>query len=123
MNTPAKSFEELIVWQKAHQYVLEIYRLTASFPKSELFGLTAQMRRAGTSIPANIAEGFKKIGIRDKIRLLNVAQGSVEESRYYLVLTRDLQFGNIDKLRINLEEVSRLLEAYMNAIERNHGLS
>jgi four helix bundle protein len=123
MNTPAKSFEDLIVWQKAHQYVLEIYRLTASFPKSELFGLTAQMRRAGTSIPANIAEGFKKIGIRDKIRLLNVAQGSVEESRYYLILTRDLQFGNIDKLRINLEEVSRLLEAYMNAIERNHGLS
>ena len=123
MNTPVKSFEDLIVWQKAHQYVLEIYRLTASFPKSELFGLTAQMRRAGTSIPANIAEGFKKIGIRDKIRLLNVAQGSVEESRYYLILTRDLQFGNIDKLRINLEEVSRLLEAYMNAIERNHGLS
>src|SRR4030088_3108098 len=123
MNIPVKSFEDLIVWQKAHQYVLEIYRLTASFPKSELFGLTAQMRRAGTSIPANIAEGFKKIGIRDKIRLLNVAQGSVEESRYYLILTRDLQFGNIDKLRINLEEVSRLLEAYMNAIERNHGLS
>jgi four helix bundle protein len=93
------------------------------FPKSELFGLTAQMRRAGTSIPANIAEGFKKMGVRDKIRLLNVAQGSVEESRYYLILTRDLQFANVDELRINLEEVSRILEAYMNAIERNHGLS
>ena len=60
MHMKAKTFEYLLVWKKAHGYVLEIYRLTAQFPKSEIFGLTAQMRRAAVSIPANIAEGFKK---------------------------------------------------------------
>ena len=69
----AKSFEDLLVWQKAHAYVLEIYRITKGFPKSELFGLTSQMRRAATSIPANIAEGFKKRTPREKVRVLNIA--------------------------------------------------
>jgi four helix bundle protein len=82
----AKSFEDLIAWRKAHRYVLSIYKLTAGFPKSELFGLTAQMRRAATSIPANIAEGFKKRGRADKVRIFNIAQESLEESRYYLNL-------------------------------------
>jgi four helix bundle protein len=64
----AKSFEDLLVWQKAHAYVLEVYKMTEGFPKSELFGLASQMRRAAVSIPANIAEGFKKRGPRDKVR-------------------------------------------------------
>jgi len=78
----AKSFQDLIVWQKAHRFVLSIYKLTGNFPKSELFGLTAQMRRAATSVPANIAEGFKKRGRADKVRIWNIAQGSLEESMY-----------------------------------------
>ena len=88
MNVPAQSFEDLIVWQKAHQFVLAIYALTESFPRSELFVLTSQMRRAGISIPSNIAEGFKKRSTKEKVHLLNVAQASLEESQYYLILTQ-----------------------------------
>jgi four helix bundle protein len=116
----AKSFEDLLVWQKAHAYVLEIYRITKAFPKSELFGLTSQMRRAATSIPANIAEGFKKRTPREKVRILNMAQGSLEESRYYLILARDLSYAGTGEFRPKLEEVSRMLEAYIRAIETNH---
>ena len=89
INT-ARSFENLIVWRRAHQFVLSLYGATERLHKNELFGLTAQMRRAAISIPANIAEGFKKRGVKDKICLLNVAQGSVEESQYYLILSHDL---------------------------------
>jgi four helix bundle protein len=119
MNT-ARSFEDLIVWQRAHQFVLSLYKATERLPKNELFGLTAQMRRAAISIPANIAEGFKKRGLKDKIRLLNVAQGSVEESQYYLILSHDLQYLEDPSLRASLNEISRLLEGYIQAIERRH---
>jgi four helix bundle protein len=71
----AKSFEDLLVWQKSHAYVLDLYKMTESFPKSELFGLTAQTRRAAISVPANIAEGFKKQTPGEKNRVLNIAQG------------------------------------------------
>lgn len=116
----AKSFEDLLVWKKAHAYVLEIYRITKGFPRDEIFGLTAQMRRAAVSIPANIAEGFKKRTPPEKIRLLNISQGSLEESRYYLILAGDLGYTNITALRSRLEEISRMLEAYIRAIETNH---
>jgi four helix bundle protein len=115
-----KSFEDLLVWQKAHAYVLEIYRITKAFPKSELFGLTSQMRRAATSIPANIAEGFKKRTPREKVRILNIAQASLEESRYYLILAKDLSYADTRVFLPKLEEVSRMLEAYIRAIETNH---
>ena len=114
----AKSFEDLVVWQKAHTYVLDIYRMTDDFPKSELFGLTSQMRRAAVSIPANIAEGFKNRGARDKVRILNYGQGSLEESLYYLILSNDLNYANSLTLRPRLDEVSKMLEAYIQAIER-----
>jgi four helix bundle protein len=113
---PAKSFEDLIVWQKAHQFVLGIYRLTDNFPKTETYGLTSQLRRAAVSIPANIAEGFKKSGRADKVRFMNIAQGSVEECRYYLILAKDLGYGDTQMLMPQLEEVSKLLEAYASAI-------
>jgi four helix bundle protein len=109
---PAKSFEQLIVWQKAHQFVLGIYHLTEGFPRREVFGLTSQLRRAAISIPANIAEGFKKRGRADKGRYLNIAQASLEECRYFLILARDLNYGDIAQLRLQLEEVSKLLESY-----------
>lgn len=76
----AQSFEELEVWQLAHRMVLEVYRLSENFPKHELFGLTSQLRRAAVSVPANIAEGFKKRSVADKVRFYNIAQGSLEES-------------------------------------------
>ena len=109
---PAKSFEQLIVWQKAHQFVLGIYQLTDNFPHTEIYGLTSQLRRAAVSIPANIAEGFKKRGRADKVRFLNIAQGSLEECRYYLILAKDLNYGDTGKLQLQLEELSKLLEAY-----------
>ncbi len=116
-RAPARTFEDLIVWQKAHAWVLAVYRLTEGFPAKETYGLTSQLRRAAVSIPANIAEGFKKAGVADKRRFMNTAQGSLEECRYYLVLSHDLGFGDPRQLMIQLEEVSRLLTAYSRAIE------
>ena len=78
----AKTFKDLIVWQKAHQLVLAIYRMSDKFPSKEIYSLTSQLRRAAISIPANIAEGFKKKGIADKARFMNIARGSLEEVRY-----------------------------------------
>ena len=113
---PAKSFLDLIVWQKAHQFVLSVYRYSKSFPKSEIYGLTSQARRAAVSIPANIAEGFKKKTKPDKARYLNIAQGSLEECRYYLILAKDLDYGDNSHLMAQLEEVSKLLEGYLSFI-------
>ena len=112
----AKTFRDLIVWRKAHEFVLAVYRLTQDFPKHETYGLVSQMRRAAISVPANIAEGFRKRGKADKVRFMNIAEGSVEESRYYLILAQDLGYGETKKLMEALEEVSRLLNAYANAI-------
>ena len=117
---PAKNFQELIVWQKAHKFVLGVYRLTRDFPREEVFGLTSQFRRAAVSIPANIAEGFKKRGQADTARFLNIAQGSLEECRYYLILTRDLGYGDTKQREQQLDEVSRMLTAYCQAVLRSH---
>jgi four helix bundle protein len=100
--------------------VLDIYKMTEEFPNCELFGLTSQMRRAAVSIPANIAEGFKKRGPRDKVRVLNIGQGSLEESLYYLILSNDLRYADTVGLRPRLEEVSKMLEAYIQAIQRRN---
>ena len=115
----AKRFTDLVVWQKAHSFVLSVYRLTADFPKEETYGLTSQLRRASVSIPANIAEGFKKRGQADKSRYLNIAQGSLEECRYYLILANDLGYGRTDAVKEQIDEVAKLLAAYSNAIRRN----
>lgn len=87
---PAQSFRDLTMWKLAHQFVLDIYKITKDFPHHEMYGLTSQIRRAAISIPANIAEGFKKKGSRDKVKYYNIAQGSLEECRYYLILISDL---------------------------------
>jgi len=113
----AKNFTDLTVWKKAHAFVLSAYRLSLSFPKSEIYGLTSQLRRAAVSIPANIAEGFKKRSSADKVRFMNIAQGSLEESRYYLILTNDLGYANTELLLLQLDEVGRILSAYSNAIK------
>jgi four helix bundle protein len=119
MRSPATRFEDLVVWQKAHQFVLAAYRLSRTFPRTEAYGLSSQFRRAAVSVAANIAEGFKKRGTADKLRFYNIAQGSLEESRYYLILTRDLDYGDVSKLIPLLEEVSKLLEAYSRTIRNS----
>ena len=116
MREPAKTFEDLVVWQRAHQFVLAVYRLSRTFPRSETYGLSSQFRRAAVSIATNVAEGFRKRGKADKVRFLNIAQGSLEESRYYLILSRDLDYGDVSELMAVLVEVSKLLEAYSQAI-------
>jgi four helix bundle protein len=113
---PARTFQDLLVWQKAHEFVLGIYALTTGFPKQETYGLSLQMRRAAVSIPANIAEGFRRRGQADKARFMNMAEGSVEECRYFLILVKDLGYGDTARLASSLEEVSRLLHAYVAAI-------
>ncbi|MHC4119399.1 MAG: four helix bundle protein [Planctomycetota bacterium] len=119
MRQAARSFQDLIVWQKAHQFVLKAYKVTTTFPQSELYGLTSQFRRAAVSIPANIAEGFKKRGKADKARFLNIAQGSLEESRYYILLAGDLGYCDRSEILEQLEEVSKLLEGYNRAIQES----
>ena len=114
----AKTFEDLVVWQKSHQFVLEIYKLTRSFPDYELFGLVSQIRRAAVSVPANIAEGFKRKGKADKLRFFNISQASLEEVRYYLILGNDLDYANTKHLKTNLDEVARILDGYMKSIDK-----
>ena len=116
MNKPARSFRDLVVWQKAHRFVLEVYRFTKVFPTEERFGLTSQIRRAAVSVPANIAEGFPKRSASDKTRFFNIAQGSLEEVHYYLILAKDLGYGDTAKLVEMYGEVGRLLNGYSSAI-------
>ena len=118
MTSMIEKFQDLIVWQKAHQFVLITYRHTKDFPSEEKYGLVAQMRRAAVSIPANIAEGFVKRGRTDKVRLYNIAQGSLEESKYYLVLAKDLGYlKDVSALMSLANETGRLLNGLSNSIE------
>jgi four helix bundle protein len=116
MMQPARKFQDLIVWQKAHAIVLSIYDLTKQFPKSELFGITSQLQRSAVSVPANIAEGFKKRTSADKARYLNIAQASLEETRYYLILVNDLRYCQSNRQLEQIEEVSKLLEGYYQKV-------
>jgi four helix bundle protein len=120
MQQLSKSFRDVIVWQKAHAFVLDVYRATEAFPKSEVYGLSSQFRRAAFSIPANIAEGFKKRGKADKLRFYNIAQGSLEECQYYLILAHDLKYADTAALTERLNEVARLLEGYAAALEARY---
>ncbi len=116
MRQPAKTFEDLTVWQKAHSFVLLTYGLSGNFPDNEIYGLTSQFRRAAVTIAANIAEGSRKRRKIDKIRFLNIAQGSIEECRYYLILTKDLGYADIIEANELLQETSKLLEGYSKNI-------
>lgn len=113
------NFHGIVAWQKAHEFVLLVYKMTKSFPDFEKFGLCSQFQRAAVSIPANIAEGYKKLGRADKLRFYNIAQGSLEECRYYTLLSRDLEY--IDEIQYNalfalVEETSKLLNGYCKGV-------
>lgn len=116
-RTAAKDFRDLRVWQQAHEFVLGVYKLSEGFPKAETYGLTAQLRRAAVSVPANIAEGFRRRGKADKVRVLNIAHGSLEECRYYSILAKDLGYGpKSDDRTQQVEDVSKMLTVYSNRI-------
>ena len=118
-----QSFKEVIAWQKAHEFVVMVYETTKQYPSCERFGLCSQFQRAAVSIPANIAEGYRRDGMNDKLRFLNIAQGSLEECRYYILLSKDLQYISIetyDSMNIAIEEISRLLNAYYKGIKNRN---
>jgi four helix bundle protein len=112
-------FRQLQVWQEAHKLVLEVYQLTRQYPTEERFGLVTQMRRAAVSIPANIAEGFKRRGIQDKVRFYNISEASLEELKYYLILSQDLGYiSAADDLMAQAETIGRLLNGLIASTER-----
>ncbi len=116
------NFENIVAWQKAYKFTLLAYQVTNTFPECERFGLCSQFKRAAVSVPANIAEGYKKLSKADKLRFYNIAQGSVEECRCYIYLSKDL--GYIDaavftELMESLSDASRLLNAYCKGVINN----
>ena len=115
----------MIAWQKAHEFVLLIYKISKHFPDEEWFGLTSQLRRAAISIEANIAEGYKKLGKSDKLRFLNIAQGSLEECRDYHILAKDLNYINDDeynKIKQAIIMTSKFLNAYCEGVIKNNAM-
>jgi four helix bundle protein len=114
-------FTELEVWQRSHAMVLEVYRLTARFPETERFGLVSQVRRAAASVPTNIAEGAKRTGAQDYARFLNIAEGSLSETEYLVMLSRDLGYLSLDeatRLLVEIEEIARMLFALRTKVEQ-----
>lgn len=99
MNEDHKGFRSLLVWQKAHEWVLAVYQTTRTFPKEELFGLTSQLRRAAMSVPANIVEGYRRRSKPDKARFFNIAQASLDEATYFLLLAHDLSYADTTPLQ------------------------
>ena len=113
----ARTFQDLKVWQKAHQLVLVVYQATRSFPREERYGLTSQMRRAAVSVPANIAEGFTIRGTKDKLSFYNISQASLEELKYYMILAKDLGYLDSNRtLWLGAEEVGKMLAAWSDAL-------
>ena len=115
-------FTKVIAWQKAHIYVLKIYAIINNFPPFEKHGLVSQYTRAAVSIPANIAEGIQKISKADKLRFLNIAQGSLSECRYYNILSRDLHYiddKTFQEIQYIWDGVEFFLNKYISGIENN----
>src|SRR5215467_9126349 len=107
-----KDFRDLKVWEKAHALALACYQITASFPKQEIFGIVSQIRRSGSSIAANIAEGCGRGGNAEFQRFLHMAMGSASELEYHLLLSRDLHFlenEHHDRTQSQVVEVKRML--------------
>jgi four helix bundle protein len=116
-----KSFTELEVWKRAHGVVLEVYKLTNSFPRSEQFGVVSQIRRAAYSIPANIAEGFGRRSTKELLQFLAISNSSLEELRYFLILSRDLRYLSpldFEKMEKDLKAVAQMLEALRQSLQR-----
>ena len=117
--------EDIVAWQKAHQFVVMTYRTTRTFPDFEKFGLSSQFQRAAVSIAANIAEGYKKLSKADNLRFFNISQGSLEECRYYCLLSRDLDYideTTYQQLVQTILDTSYMLNAYIKGVVENNGI-
>lgn len=107
-------FEKLVVWQQAVVLVKKVYLCTNNFPKNELYGLTSQLKRSVTSIPANIAEGTTRKSLKDQARFTEIAFGSLIETLNHLIIARELSYlkeQTLDELRVDIENISRQLNA------------
>ncbi len=115
-----RDFHKLQVWQKAHNLALAVYRATGGFPRAETYGLTSQLRRAGASIPANIAEGCGRDSAAELARFLNIAMGSASELEYHLLLAHDLQFlatSDYQRLTRHVTEIKKMLTGYVKRLK------
>ena len=120
MKKKIQSFEDLEVWRKAHDLVLRTYEITKAFPGDERYGLVSQMRRAGVSVASNIAEGFKKRGLKDKANFYNISQGSLEELRYYMILADDLGYAqNTSEMKSNINETGKMLQGLIKSVTKD----
>lgn len=107
-----KTFKDILAWQKSHELVLYVYKISNLYPNDETYGLTSQTRRAASSVPANIVEGYKRQNLKDSIRFYNNAEASLEELKYHLLLAKDLQYISKDRYNFineKTEEVSKIL--------------
>lgn len=121
-----KNFRDLLVWEKAHRLTLSAYKLTATFPKEERYGLTSQIRRCAVSIGTNIAEGCGKRGNGEFQRFLNIATGSASELEYEFLLARDLGFVRAEEyseLEHQVTEVKRMLAALIRKVDTDRMLA
>ena len=121
-----RDFREIKVWKKAHVLTLEIYKATAGFPREEIYGLTSQVRRASASIPANIAEGFGRVGNAELARFLQIAMGSACEVEYHILLAKDLNLLTqkiYDDLNDAIVEVKRMLASLLFKVRRDRELA
>ena len=118
-----KNYKELNVWQKAYNLCIEIYKITRTFPKEELYGLTSQIRRAAVSVPSNIAEGYGRKTTPEYLRSLYIAYGSSCELETQILLSGDLGLMKaeaLNKIQEDLGEVERMLKALIEAVENKH---
>ena len=125
-NGYSHSFKDLECWQKAHEFVKAVYQVSRLFPEDERYGLTSQFRRAAVSIAANICEGYRKLSRADKLRFMNVAQGSLEECRYYIILSNEIEYINQetrDRLEYLINGTSWKLNGYAESISLNKGIT
>lgn len=114
-----KTFRDLLVWQKAHVLVLEIYKMTQKFPKEEKFGLVSQLRRSASSIPTNIVEGHRRRSRKEYLYFLNTADGSLEETKYHLILARDLGYVSdleFEKVCEGYDEIGKMLSGLQKSL-------
>ena len=121
----AYDIQNIQAWKRAYQFVLMVYRVTKNFPDFEKYGLSSQFQRAAVSIIANIAEGSRRMTKADKLHFMHIAQGSLEECRCYLFLSKDLSYISLveyDAMTQCINDSSRLLNAFTKGIE-NHDFS
>jgi len=116
------NFENLKIWEKSHSLALEVYKQTRSFPKHEVYGIISQLRRAASSVPANIVEGYSRRSKKEFVQFLYQARGSLDEVIYFLILSKDLGYitkSDLDNLRLKYSALMKMLNSFISKIKTN----